>query len=151
VPRRWDVARCSQVVCWRLVGRGLEVLLTRYFCCARRVHVATTTSWFVDQGVPPGGGTRALWNGERDQLWDNFTAARAAQERITGAPMPTLSPYLVLNHKGPRVGPRPEGHEAWCVLQDIDTMTFSEARPYELPEQAGGQRDSLPSCEVLAG
>lgn len=49
--------------------------------------------------------------------------------------MPTLSPYLVLNHKGPRVGPRPEGHEAWCVLQDIDTMTFSEALTYELPEQ----------------
>ena len=71
----------------------------------------------VDGGVRKGSDTPELWNGERDVWFAEFAGARAALERCTGSPNPTMEFGLMIGHKRARKGgaahqPRGMGDDA---------------------------------------
>jgi hypothetical protein len=86
--------------------------------------------WGGGTGPPRPEGTVELWSGERDEEYDELMIQIMALERMTGCPMPLHTFALMLGRKKERVGPRPEGHDAWSVTQDVCTATYSpEAEP----------------------
>ena len=98
----------------------------------------------VDGGTGSGLYTLALWNGFRDEEYDEFARARAAYERCTGSPNPTMEFALTLSEKRERVGPRPTGREAWAFTQQGDTATYSGVHVFDTPRRQEG-------CSVICG
>jgi hypothetical protein len=81
----------------------------------------------VDEGTELIGSTRALWSGELDTDHADYLAARIAQERMTGSPMPTMARHLLMA-RWPSRADNYADTIRWgaCELQMEPTTTFSE-------------------------